>query len=100
MTIKGGELSFDSDALAPRAAHPLKVAIVEALGWVGRPLSASDLTKLIDDERFGLSHVSYHLAKLAEAGTVEVARSRRLGGSTVRFYLLTAPPRPDAGPRR
>jgi DNA-binding transcriptional ArsR family regulator len=91
MTMKGGELSFDWDALVPRVLHPLKVAIVEALGWVGKPLSATDLTKLLDDDDFGLSHVSYHLLKLAEAGVIEVVRRRKVRGSVEKFYFFAAP---------
>ncbi|HEX4668432.1 MAG TPA: helix-turn-helix domain-containing protein [Solirubrobacterales bacterium] len=91
MTMKGGELSFDWDALVPHVLHPLKVAIVEALGWVGKPLSATDLTKLFDDDDFGLSHVSYHLLKLAEAGAIKVVRRRKVRGSVEKFYFFAVP---------
>jgi len=85
--MKGSEpLSFDWDALVPFLVHPLKVRIVEALLWVGEPLSATDLTKLIGDEQFGLSHVSYHV--VSEAGALEVVRKRQVRGSTEKFYFF------------
>jgi DNA-binding transcriptional ArsR family regulator len=89
MTLKGDE-QFNWDVLVPRVVHPLKVTIVEAMWWIGEPLSASDLTKVIDDEKFGLSHVSYHLIRLAEADAIEVVRQRRVRGSTEKFYFFDA----------
>jgi DNA-binding transcriptional ArsR family regulator len=81
--------AFDWNALVPHIVHPLKVRIVEALWWVGQPLSASDLTKLIGDEKFGLSHVSYHVATLGEAGALEVVRKREVRGATEKFYFFS-----------
>jgi hypothetical protein len=87
LTVEGGE-PFTWDALVPHIVHPVKVAIIEALRWIGEPLSASDLTKVIDDEKCGLSPVSYHLVRLAKAGTVEVVRSRPVRGSLEKFYFF------------
>ena len=39
ITVQGGE-RFDWEALVPLVIHPLKVAILEALEWIGQPLSA------------------------------------------------------------
>jgi hypothetical protein len=88
MTMEGGELSFDWGALVPRVVHPLKVIIIEALLWVGRPLSASDLSKLVDDQEFGLSHISYHAVTLREIGALKVVRKRQVRGSTEKFYFF------------
>jgi DNA-binding transcriptional ArsR family regulator len=88
MTMEGGGLAFDWNVLVPRVVHPLKVAIIEALRWIHTPLSASDLTKVIDADEFGLSHVSYHLGKLADAGAVELVRKRQVRGSTEKFYFF------------
>lgn len=87
MAMEGGE-PFTWDALVPHIVHPLKVAIVEALRWIGEPLSASDLTKVIEDERYGLSHVSYHLLKLTRTGALEVVRSCPVRGSLEKFYFF------------
>jgi hypothetical protein len=87
MTMREGE-QFDWSALVPHVVHPLKVAVVEALSWVGQPLSASDLAKVIDNDRYSLAHVSYHLVKLAEVEALEVVRTRRVRGATEKFYSL------------
>jgi hypothetical protein len=72
--------------------HPLKVAIVEALLWVGQPLSSSDLSKLIDDEQYGLSHVSYHVVTLAKAGALEARWTRPVRGAVETFYFFKSRP--------
>lgn len=97
MVTTGGE-QFDWEALVPRVIHPLKVRIIEGLRWVGEPLSASDLTKLVgeqegpkptkDDPAYALSHVSYHVVKLAEAGVIEQVRRRQVRGATEKFYFF------------
>lgn len=87
MAMEGGE-PFIWDALVPHIVHPLKVTIIEALHWIGEPLSASDLTKVIEDERYGLSRVSYHMVKLAKAGALEVVHSRPVRGSLEKFYFF------------
>jgi len=84
-----GDQPFAWDALVPQIVHPLKVSIVEAMRWIGEPLSASDLSKVIDEEKYGLSHISYHMVKLAEAGAIEVVRSRPVRGSLEKFYFFT-----------
>jgi DNA-binding transcriptional ArsR family regulator len=87
LTVEGGE-QFTWDALVPHLVHPLKVMILEALRCIDQPLSASDLTKVIDDEKYGLSHVSYHMVKLAGAGAIEVVRTRPVRGSLEKFYFF------------
>ena len=88
MTVEGGE-RFAWDALVPRIVHPLKVAIVEAMEWIERPVSASDLSKVIGDEKYGLSHISYHMVRLASAGAIEVVDTRQVRGSLEKFYSFT-----------
>lgn len=85
--MEGGE-RFTWDALVPHIVHPLKVLILEALRWIDEPLSASDLTKVIDEEKYGLSHVSYHMVRLANAGAIEVVRTRPVRGSLEKFYFF------------
>lgn len=90
MTVEGGE-PFSWDALVPHIVHPLKVSIVEAMRWIDEPLSASDLSKVIDDEKYGLSHVSYHMVKLAQADAIEVVKTRQVRGSLEKFYAFKRP---------
>ncbi len=88
MLTVSGEERFAWDVLVPHIVHPLKVSIIEAMHWIDQPLSASDLTKVIDDEEYGLSHVSYHVVKLAKAGALEVVGQRYVRGSIEKFYFF------------
>lgn len=83
----GGE-TFNWSALVPHIVHPAKVAIIEALLWVGEPLSASDLNKLFGDSEFYVSSISYHAIKLDKAGVLKVARTRPVRGFTEKFYFF------------
>jgi len=85
--MEGGE-PFAWDLLVPHIVHPLKVTLIEAMWWVRRPLSASDLTKLIDDPQISLSHVTYHAIKLADAGAIRAVKRRRGPSSTEKFYTF------------
>jgi Sigma-70, region 4 len=57
--------------------HPLKVAAVEALCWMGAPLSAVQLTKLCSGggESFREPNVRYHLHQLVKVGVLEIVSS-------------------------
>lgn len=74
----------DWAALVPLLAHPVRMAIIEALVWIGAPLSASDLDKVLD-KRFGLGNVSYHLRELTKVGAVRLVRGRQVE----HFYRLS-----------
>lgn len=80
-------LPFEWDALVPLLIHPMRVQIIEALCWVGEPLSASDLKKLFG-ERFTLQFIAYHVVKLAEVGAIEKVRERPVRGAVEKFYFL------------
>lgn len=91
--MEGGEAPFDWAALVPRIVHPLKVAIVEALLYLGQPLSASQLRDLfMEPSCHYLSIVSYHARELEKAGVIEEAGSRQVRGATETFYFFPAPP--------
>ena len=82
-----GEAGFDWAALVPQVVHPDKVAIIEALLWVGLPMSASDLNFSLGSER-GLSHTSYHVRALTEAGVLEKVSERQRRGAIQKFFVL------------
>jgi hypothetical protein len=77
---------FDWEGLVPLVVHPVKVAIIEAIEWIDRPLSASELTKIIGDPKFGLSHVAYHLKSLGEIGVLKVVSRQKVRGSVEKFF--------------
>jgi len=79
---------FDWGELVPLIVHPLKVMIIEAIDWIDEPLSASDLTKVVDRKKFGLSHVSYHLNQLGKVRALKVVRRRQVRGSIEKFYFF------------
>jgi hypothetical protein len=87
VAVRGDE-RFDWEGLVPLVVHPVKVMAIEAIEWIGVPLSASDLTKVIDDKKIGLSHVSYHLSRLGRVGALKLVRTRQVRGSLEKFYFF------------
>jgi len=82
---RGGEQPVDRGPLAPDLSHPFKLAIFEALEWIERPLSASQLACVVD-QAGGVSRVAYHLRKLADGGVLELISERPVGGSFESFF--------------
>lgn len=88
-TVSGGGPALDWAALVPRTVHPVKVSIVEAMEWVGKPVSATELTHMFEEhEDHYLSLVSYHMAKLVDLGAVEKVNHRAVRGARETFYFL------------
>lgn len=79
--------SFNWEALVPLLVHPVKVAMIEAMTWIDRPLSATDIDRLLQGE-FGVSLLSYHLRRLAELEIIAPARRETVRGATQTFYAL------------
>ena len=91
VTSEGGERpEFAWDLLVPELVHPMKVAIVEALTFVGLPLSANDICKMTEDA-LSVSYVSYHVQTLVKAEAITCVRTRRVRGAIEKFYVV----RPD-----
>jgi len=84
----GDEFVLDWGALVPLVVHSTKVKIIEAMQWINRPLSATEL-KHVFDETLSLSVVSYHLTTLQKWEVVDEQRSRQVRGSTEHFYFFT-----------
>lgn len=84
-----GEQPFDWDWLVPLLIHPAKVAIVEALAWIGQPLSPTEMANLFSDNRdFYLSLISHHVRELAKVGALEMVKTRPVRGATEKFYFF------------
>lgn len=81
--------AFDWEALVPLLVHPVKVEIIEAMAWVGLPLSATDLDRILRGQ-IGVSLLSYHLRKLTEVGALERVRQEQVRGAMQTFYALPA----------
>jgi DNA-binding transcriptional ArsR family regulator len=78
---------FDWEALIPLLVHPVKVSIIEAMTWIGEPLSATDLDRILQGG-VGVSLISYHLRKLAELEVIEPVRKGTVRGAVQTFYGL------------
>ncbi len=61
--------NFCWDALAERAAHPVRVEIIEALRWIDAPVPATDLLRIFEGT-LGGAWVQYHLRCLVQLRTV------------------------------
>lgn len=88
MTPHGRE-HFQWDALVPYMVHPVKVAVVEAMHWIGEPISPRELDIVLDEE-FGVSLVAYHVRVLANMGAVEKVGQQAVRGALQSFYVLAA----------
>ena len=78
------------DAVVAFLIHPGKVAILEAMRWIGRPISATDMERIANRQP-GLSSVAYHMANLAERRVIALIRKREVRGATENFYFLRCP---------
>ena len=85
------EKLFDWERLVPLLIHPAKVAIVEALEWMERPLSPSEMVNLFGNERdLYLSLVAYHVRELTKVNALEVVETRQVRGATEKHYFFPA----------
>jgi hypothetical protein len=80
--------AFNWEALVPLLVHPVKVTIIEAMTWIERPLSATDLDRILQGE-VGVSLLSYHLRKLAELEIIGPTRRETVRGATQTFYAVS-----------
>lgn len=83
-----GDMPFDWHVLLSHFIHPLVVASIEAMQWVGEPLSSPDLVKLLGDGSSSAT-LSYHLNRLAEVGILEVTTrpSERVGAPEKSYFF-------------
>lgn len=72
--------AFSWEALVPLVLHPVKVAVIEAILWIDRPLSPTQLTESFDAEEYYLGIVSHHLNELARLGAVKLVKTRQVPG--------------------
>jgi hypothetical protein len=85
--MKGGG-TLDWCALVSLIAHPSKVLIIEALAWIDRPLSASELSKSCDGKPTK-GALSYHFNALAEAGVLTHVGSEQVRGAWRQLYVFS-----------
>lgn len=74
--------------LAACLLHPFQVQIIEAMRWIDRPLSASELVHVFERKQ-RLSTVAYHVRRLDSLGALKPAGQRHPArGSVEKFYRL------------
>jgi len=78
---------FDWGAVVPYLVHEMKVATVEALLWIDKPLSVADFARLFD-EKFNKPLITRHLEKLVEADALVVTREQRTRGLAEKLYFF------------
>jgi hypothetical protein len=86
---------FVWDELTPRLIDPTRLAIIEALLWLQRPLAASDLAPVLGAPK---ELVRYHCRVLARAGVLEIVdvrlRPGRGGDESVFDFPVPSPSEP------
>jgi hypothetical protein len=76
--------------LVDNDVHPVKVAVVEALRWVGGPLSAREIWLMgVGEPLYG--NVAYHFKVLVDLGLLKQSAESPARGSAERFYVVTTP---------
>jgi DNA-binding transcriptional ArsR family regulator len=85
---RAGESHIDWSLLASLFIHSTKISIIEAMHWIGQPVSASDLEKVFGGTVV-VSSLSYHLKSLADSGIVTALEKRkgRAGPAKTPFVL-------------
>jgi hypothetical protein len=81
------DLPFEWEVAIPRLVHPLKVTIIEALLWIGTPLSAKELSAAFQGQ-FSVGMVSHHIKGLAAVGLLSEVGNRPVRGAIQRFYFF------------
>ena len=94
--VQSQPLPFDWATLVPLVVHPTKVAIIESLRRIGRPLSPTDLGKVFEGRVMSRT-ISYHLGALVQAGVVSQVGQRKMRGATEKFYFLADSPDSEPG---
>jgi hypothetical protein len=83
-----GQSPFGWPALIDSQVHPVKVAVIEALQWVGGPLSAREIW-LMGTGELEYGTVAYHVKALLKLGHITPTAMSPVRGSLEKFYVLT-----------
>jgi hypothetical protein len=88
--------NFCWGALVAGALHPVAVQIIEALQWIGRPLSAVDLVQLFDGSP-SPAVVGRHMRRLSKLNAIEIVRATGMLDATQIAYRLVTKGEGDGG---
>jgi predicted transcriptional regulator len=87
---KASRKRFDWSRVIDSHVHEVKVAVIEALNWIGGPLSAKELWLIFGPQRYPYPTVAFHVKALAKAGLVQQTDARQARGSSEKYYVLGA----------
>jgi DNA-binding transcriptional ArsR family regulator len=74
-------------ALVAELLHPRQVQVIEALRYIGQPLTVEDLSEIVDDVE--PVHLDYHLGRLRKLGALDCGLARPGSGfMDVRYQLV------------
>jgi DNA-binding transcriptional ArsR family regulator len=68
--------------------HLVRDQILEAMVTYGRPISPTQLQRVLPDQSLG--SVAYHMRVLASAGVIELADELRVRGAIEHYYAIVA----------
>jgi DNA-binding transcriptional ArsR family regulator len=85
---EGAAGAVDWDEVLAERLHSTQLQIVEAMGWIGHPVSASQLVRVFERDRKDLASLSYHLRRLREMRIVRLYDVRQTRGAKERVYEL------------
>jgi DNA-binding transcriptional ArsR family regulator len=68
--------------------HTARDQVVDAMATYGRPISPTQLQRVLPD--LSLGTVAYHVRVLASAGVIELADEDRVRGAVEHYYALDA----------
>lgn len=89
MATGQGSGLLDWGTLVAFAVHPTKVGIAEALRWIGRPLSASEIRRSFGDD-MNNGTITHHMRQMEEWGAVEEAGMEPgARGAPMQLFALT-----------
>jgi hypothetical protein len=88
-----GNGHLDWGVLLSRSIHPTRLWIIEAMRVIDRPLSASELERVLDRKQ-STSAISYHMNTLAKIGIVKLAEMQQVRGTWKRLYVFTSAVKP------
>lgn len=78
-------------SLVAQVIHPIKLAVIEALLWIGRPLSSSQLAEVLADLDYDKVYsglIVHHVHGLEEHGLLEVVERRQVRGAVETFFYF------------
>ena len=82
----GGRRDLGPGPLQPPREHPTPVAIMEALEWIGLPVSPVQMVSVFGNE-LEVNHVAYYFRTLAKLRYGLCVSTRPVRGSTEHFYM-------------